>query len=91
MRTKEIKEYGKSINDSVYLSFDMSYRDSSEYKIIALRENIYSIIKVSAFDDDDIIRRKIRDVINDVVNIYNTHEKRLCLFLTSLLVFLRAS
>ena len=71
MLTKEIKEYGKSIDDSVYLSFDMSYRDSSEFKIIALKENVYSTTKVSAFDDDDTIRRKVVDVIKNAVSTYN--------------------
>lgn len=69
MTFDSIKEYAKTIDKNVLISFDVGYGKSTTYTILCVRGNTYDTAKVASLDEDT-VKPLVKLLIQKVERLY---------------------
>lgn len=70
MTFDSIKEYAKTIDKNVLVSFDVGYVKSVAYTILCVRGNTYGTAKVTSLDEDT-VKPLVKSLIQKVEQLYD--------------------
>jgi len=67
---KEIKDFAKTVDDGVLISFDIGYGRKTIYTILGIRHNSYSSVKTESLEER-IVKPLVVKLIDEVNRLYN--------------------
>lgn len=70
MTFDSVKEYAKTIDKNVLISFDVGYGKSVTYTILCVRGNTYDAAKVTSLDEDT-VKPLVKSLIQKVEQLYD--------------------